>query len=231
MINKSNSRLNINIYINNHKIEQVYQIKYLGVIIDCKLQWKEHIKSVENKIAKSCGLISKIRHYVDQESLRKLYYAHVYSHLQYAVLAWGGSNMSRLHNMNKMHNKIIRLMSLTGSLKELKISADALFKSAGLLKIREIYNLELAKFMYRVCNNSVPMNQRNMYVKIDTRHRYPTTSSRRRIFYPPRAKSKSYLLWISNVGIKLWESIDDKIKALNYYEFKKQYKTKLIKNY
>ena len=70
--------------------------------------------------------------------------------------------MSRMHNMNKMHNKIIRLMSSTGPLKELKISADALFKSAGLLKMREIYNLELAKFMYRVCNNSVPMNQRNV---------------------------------------------------------------------
>ena len=128
LINKSNSRLNINIYINNHKIEQVYQIKYIGVIIDYKLQWKEHIKSVENKIAKSCGLISKIRHYVDQESLRKLYYAHVYSHIQYAVLACRESTICRLHNLNKMHNKIIKLMSLTGPLKELKISADGLFK-------------------------------------------------------------------------------------------------------
>ena len=63
----------------------------------------------------------------------------------------------------------------------MKIFADALFKSTGILKIR---------------------------------HRYSTSSSRHRIFYPPRAKSKSYLLWISNAGIKLWESIDDKIKSI-----------------
>ena len=80
----------------------------------------------------------------------------------------------------------------------MKIFADALFKSTGILKIR---------------------------------HRYSTSSSRCRIFYSPRAKSKSYLLWVSNVGIKLWESIEDKTKALHYYELKKQYKTKMIKNY
>ena len=88
LINKSNSRLDINIYINiyNHKIEQVFQIKCLGIMIYCKLSRSEHVKNLEINTT-SCGLISKIRHHVDQISIRKSYYKHVYSHLQYASLA------------------------------------------------------------------------------------------------------------------------------------------------
>ena len=50
--------------------EQVFQIKYLGIIIYCKLSWKKMLKTYK-KNTTSCCLISKIRHHVDQT--RKLY--------------------------------------------------------------------------------------------------------------------------------------------------------------
>ena len=38
--------------INNHDIERVNTMKFLGVLLDDNLSWKEHIKYLENKIAK-----------------------------------------------------------------------------------------------------------------------------------------------------------------------------------
>ena len=86
----------MNIYINDTKIEQVKEIKYLGIKIDQKLNWKEHIKTLETKLSQACGAICKMRHYVDRDCLRAFYFGNVYSHLQYAVLAWGLNTKTNL---------------------------------------------------------------------------------------------------------------------------------------
>ena len=39
----------IEVTINNCKIDQVYTTKYLGVVIDDKLNWKEHVLYVSKK--------------------------------------------------------------------------------------------------------------------------------------------------------------------------------------
>ena len=36
--------------INNHNIERIPSIKFLGALLDEKLSWKEHIKYTKNKI-------------------------------------------------------------------------------------------------------------------------------------------------------------------------------------
>ena len=43
--------------ISNHVIERQEFIKFLGVLLDENLNWKEHIKHTENKIAKNLGLL------------------------------------------------------------------------------------------------------------------------------------------------------------------------------
>ena len=38
-------------------------VKYLGIIIDCNLNWKYHINYVTLKISKTVGIISELRYY------------------------------------------------------------------------------------------------------------------------------------------------------------------------
>ena len=47
--------------INNHDIERVNTMKFLGVLLDDNLSWKEHIKYLENKIAKNIGLMYRAK--------------------------------------------------------------------------------------------------------------------------------------------------------------------------
>ena len=37
-------------------------IKFLGVLLDENVTWKEHLKLIENKFAKSIGLLYKAKH-------------------------------------------------------------------------------------------------------------------------------------------------------------------------
>ena len=41
----------LNVFIDNIKIKQVDSVKFLGVDVDSKLSWKEHISKVEHKLS------------------------------------------------------------------------------------------------------------------------------------------------------------------------------------
>ena len=49
------------LHINGHKLEQVSKTKFLGVIIDNKLNWEHHITYVKSKISKCIGLLLRAR--------------------------------------------------------------------------------------------------------------------------------------------------------------------------
>ena len=70
--------------INNRDIERVNTMKFLGVLLDDNLSWKEHMKYFENKIAKNIGLMHRAKSFLDKEYLLALYYSYVHSYLNYA---------------------------------------------------------------------------------------------------------------------------------------------------
>ena len=168
LINKKGKQSAINLYINNTKIKQVNEIKYLGITIDSTLSWKSHIKQVEKKLSRACGMISKLRYYVNAKCLRSFYYAKVYSYLQYAVLAWGGCCDKSLDKINKIHNKIVRMMTLIGPLRGISISNNALYKNANLLQLKQIHKLELAKLIHRAAYKSLPSGYNTIFLRIQS---------------------------------------------------------------
>ena len=67
--------------INNYKIQRTESIKFMGVLLDENLSWKEHIKYNENKIAKNLGLLYKAKHYLNKRSLIVLYYSFIHTYI------------------------------------------------------------------------------------------------------------------------------------------------------
>ena len=74
--------------ISNHVIERQEFIKFLGVLLDENLNWKEHIKYTENKIAKNLGLLYKARPFFRKECLTSslpLTYTNLHRLCQYSL--------------------------------------------------------------------------------------------------------------------------------------------------
>lgn len=61
-----NKKMNfdLNIKIGNEIIECVYNINFLGLIIDDDLFWKYYIIKVIFKILKLCGIMVRVRYYL-----------------------------------------------------------------------------------------------------------------------------------------------------------------------
>ena len=114
---------------------------------------------------------------------------------------------------------------------EIRLSTKTLFKSIDILQLKDIFQLELGKFMYKATNNALPQGLNKMFTPITSIHRYPTSSSRKRVFVTPKTNKSIYRNWISSTGITLWESIDPKLKNMSYNAFKKSYRSFIIDNY
>ena len=81
-----------NLIRNNYKIQRTESIKFLGVLLDENLSWKEHIKYNENQIAKMLGLLYKAKNYLNKRSLLVLYYSFIHAYINYENIAWGSTN-------------------------------------------------------------------------------------------------------------------------------------------
>ena len=82
------------IQIEGKSLETVSKTKFLGVVIDDQLNWKQHILYTSKKIAKAIGVISIARRVFNKITLTNLYYAFVYPYLIYGNIVWGKAGKS-----------------------------------------------------------------------------------------------------------------------------------------
>ena len=68
-------------------LEHKSYIKYLGVLIDENLSWKNHLDCVITKISKTIGMIAKLRHFVPSSVLINIYKSLVLPYLTYGLVA------------------------------------------------------------------------------------------------------------------------------------------------
>ena len=107
----NSSNLNIQVFYNNNLIECYESWKYLGVVLDNKLNFKHQINLIENKLAETIGILSKLRYLLPSSSLLLLYHALVQPHILYALPLWGSSFPSYLNKMQRLQNKAIRVIA------------------------------------------------------------------------------------------------------------------------
>ena len=100
----------INIKINNTNIEEKETAKYLGTLIDNKLNWKSHIQFVKTKLSRATGIISKIRYFSTEDVLINLYYSFVQSHINYNLLNWSCANKTTLNTISVCLKQFIRVI-------------------------------------------------------------------------------------------------------------------------
>ena len=94
------SNFSLNLILTHGEIEKVCTFNFLGIILDENIHWKPHIENVACKLAKYCGVLSKLRKFLPLHILRPLYYSMLHPHLNYGLLVWGFSAIVSLNYRN-----------------------------------------------------------------------------------------------------------------------------------
>ena len=77
------------IFIDHEPIEKVEHFKFLGVIIDAKLSWVDHIQFIKKKISKGLGILCMAKRVLKLPNLLTLYYSFIYPNTLYCYWNMG----------------------------------------------------------------------------------------------------------------------------------------------
>lgn len=171
---------NLDIRINNLSLESVNFIKYLGLTIDSRLNWSNHIESVTNKILPMVQIIYRCRSYLSNKTKLSVYNTFFLSHFRYMLPIWGTCGKTQFHPVEVLQNKILKVLFCY----DRKTSTEILYQETNIPKLHRILELEQIKLIYKIlndvqkCNTNLVMsnevhshatrNQSNIY-QISTR--------------------------------------------------------------
>ena len=96
---------------NGSSINIVDSTKYLGVVIDNKLNFKQHIKIMKGKVARSVGILSKLQHFFPQNIMLQLFNALVHPFLSYDIIIWGATYPTYIKRLKSLQNRAIRAVA------------------------------------------------------------------------------------------------------------------------
>ena len=223
----SSRTMNFKIMMGNVELKRVSSVKYLGVMLDENVTWENQIEHLSTKLSRSAGIFSKLRYYLDIKTLIEMYHALFNSRLQYAILCWGSASRTNLHRLQVLQNRAIRNMNKAPRFYRL----DNYYINQRILKVHELYDLEVAKFMHGHFNSSLPVCFSAFFLETGDSHRYYTRSSSRRNYNLMGFRSMRGQRSIQYYGPKIWNDIPLSMKSMSKAGFKKKYKNFILSNY
>ena len=125
------------------EIECKEVVKYLGILIDNKLNWSHQTKAVKLKVSRGIGLLHSTKFLIPNSLICNIYFSFIQSHLTYGISAWG-SPLTCMSDLIKTSDKAINLVhNLTKS---------------NFLHIDQLYQLECCKLIFNEKHKLLPHN-------------------------------------------------------------------------
>ena len=100
--------MSIQIVVPNSVILNVNSTKFLGVVIDSSLSWKDRTSDLTSKLNKACFAIRAIKPVMSSNVLRTVYFYYFQSIMSYGIIFWGNPQISK--NIFKIQKRILRII-------------------------------------------------------------------------------------------------------------------------
>ena len=198
----------LSVSIEGIKLDVVKHTKFLGLILDNEISWKQHIIHISKKLSKSLGILKRARQYLNSSTLLQLYYSFLYPYLSYCCIVWGNAPQSTLWPVFRTQKYAVRLITNT----KRRDSTKPSFIKLNLLRLPDIYKSAVLIFLYKFKNGQLPPTFDNFFTYNREIHRYPTHAANQlRI---PLARTKHSSLFLKKSGVFLWNLYDLQISHL-----------------
>ena len=100
----------INIQLDGHPVSRVEHTKSLGLNIDDRLSWSNHIKDLCKKISSAIGALRRIRPLISQSTAVQIYNALIQPHFDYCAPVWDGLSSYLCEKLQKLQNRAARVI-------------------------------------------------------------------------------------------------------------------------
>ena len=199
-------KVKLNIKLDGVSLNRVSSTKFLGVIIDENLTWKNHIDAISKTISRNIGVLTKLKHFVPENILYSLYCTLILPYINYGVLIWGNTCKIYLDKIFKLQKWAIRTISNS----HYRSHTGPLFSKYNVLNVHDTFKLNLGIFMYKHYTNQLPPIFSTYFTKHVQTHNYPTRNAQD---YSINIIKKMFSdRAIRNCGPSFWNSLDKTLK-------------------
>ena len=194
-----------NIFLNNSILTKVNYTNFLGIIVDNKLNWINHISYIKNKIAKGMGILLKARKVLNKKVLLQLYHSFVFPYLIYCSEVWGTASDIHLQSLIKLQKKIVRIINFSPYNSPTKI----IFQQLNILPFKKLVFQRLALQMFKYEFGIIPLALHNLFEKNSSVHTYYTRH--RNKLRPALAKHAYRDKDFRFISVHVWNYVCDNI--------------------
>ena len=96
--------------IGNVSIDVVSSVKLLGITIDSKLKFDQHVAKLCQKANNKISAFSRISHYLNEKQSRLLYNSFIMSQFNYCPLIWMFCGKVANSDLNRTHKRALRIL-------------------------------------------------------------------------------------------------------------------------
>src|SRR3989442_7043922 len=198
------------LFIGNTQIKYTTCCKYLGMMIDNRLDWLEHIDYTYKKLIKFCSIFYKIRDLLPFQCLKIVYYSFVHPIILYGVEVYANTYNSYLNRLSTLNNKIIRILFS----KNKQTHITELYEIIESLPIIKLHEYSILKFVYNCVIN--PNILPEIFKEYFSHSNFTTRYSSRRQFdlYVNQFNSIYGRKCLKNKGCALWNNVPNSIRSI-----------------
>ena len=216
---------NLNINLAGSKIKHESSLKFLGITIDHKLTWKDHINVTCNRISKNIGILFRLKS-LPTVILKMIYNAIIAPFFDYGLSVWGNAAITHLDRLFKLQKRAIRIINHSSFLAQ----TAPIFYTQNILTLYDRYKYLLGTLMFLWHRKLLPDSLLNYFTLNCNIHSYSTRNAAN--FHLPKVRTSLYYKSVIYQGPLTWNSIPDNIcNAASFNIFKRKLKNHLIHNY
>ena len=142
----------LDLKIRDNDLEVVEKTKYLGVQIDCSLNWKQQIKAVSSKVSRAIGFLRHAKSFLPKETLQTLYTGIVEPHFRYCCSVWGCAALTEINQLQKLQNRAARIITNSS----FDAPGKPLIEVMGWKTIDELITCESKTMVFKSLNQLAP---------------------------------------------------------------------------
>ena len=202
------------IYVNNEEIKKTEKIKLLGVTIDSKLNFSDHISLISKKASQRIGVLMRLRNLIPTKAKLILYKSAVLPYLTYCHLVWHFCRSSDSRKLERLQERGLRAFY-----RDKNASYDNLLNRAELPTLKNRRLQDICILMYKVKHKLCPTYICNIF-----NYHNSSYNLRQSDFSIPRFNTVTYGKHsLRYLGPKLWCKLSTEIRSSkSLKEFKKE---------
>jgi Reverse transcriptase (RNA-dependent DNA polymerase) len=217
----TNKRLNatdrVILSIDGEQIEEVRSMKYLGVQIDSKLNFKEHLNLIVKKIAKKTNFLGRISKKLTAHTKKMIYKSIILPHVDYCSSIMFMATKEDFRKLQLLQNRALRVILKKPKRTPIKWMLDTL----KLHSIKQRVNFNTLVLVFKMKNGMVPSYMQDEV--LFTRNATTRTLRNAEDFRLPRYLKTTTQNMIWHDGLRMFNELPPSIKqGRNLEEFKCQ---------